>query len=383
MLIDRPMRRQLNILFLTQEDFLAGSTYSVFFLALGLAERGHSVYVAARPESLLSQLCEGTPITFLPLQLKSRFDLKAIGEIKRWVKDHKIDVINAQSSKDRYASVFSRWIYSLNVRVVHTRRQRSLSIGGPFQNLVYVNGTDRIVAVGSGVKESLVIGGIPERHIELIHNGTPKYKYQSLEDEYVDQLRKKFEITPDDLVIGCIARRKHQDELLRSLDKLGRPAKVILVGIQTDKELDLIIERFKIPHKIYFEGDVPSNKALNYLRLFDVYALCSTTEGLSQSIMEAMYMGVPVVATDASGNNDLINDGVNGHLYSHGNHDQLAKYILSLSTRGSKRDLIIENARKTVVEKFAIENTVRKYETLFENLTTESRVSHSRKFQPG
>ncbi|MGE0590824.1 MAG: glycosyltransferase family 4 protein [Cyclobacteriaceae bacterium] len=378
------MKRQLSILFLTQEDFLAGSTYSVFFLAQGLAERGHSIYVAARHESLLHRLCEGTQITFLPLHLKSRFDLQAISQIKQWVREFKVDVINAQSSKDRYASVFSRWIYSLNVRVVHTRRQLSLSIGGPIQNLVYVNGTDKIVAVGSGVKQSLISGGIPERHIELIYNGTPEHKYRTIDKNYVHQLREKFKISPDDLVIGCIARRKHQDELLRSLDNLGRPAKVIFVGIQSDEELELIINKFKFSHQVFFEGDVPSERALNYLKLFNVYALCSTTEGLSQSIMEAMYLGVPVVATNASGNNDLISDGENGLLYEHGNINQLAEHILTLSTSGQRREWMIDRARKTVMEVFNIDNTVKKHETLFHNLTTESRkVSLSRKFQPG
>ncbi|MEQ8364964.1 MAG: glycosyltransferase family 4 protein [Cyclobacteriaceae bacterium] len=369
------MKQQLNILFITQEDFLAGSTYSVFFLARGLAAKGHRVFIAAREDSLLDHLATSARIEFFPITLKSRFDIKAIRQIKTVVKTYHVDVINAQSSKDRYVSVLSRWIYQLDTKIVHTRRQISLSVGGPLQNLFYVNGTDKIVAVGNGVKKSLEQGGVPEKHIKVIFNGTPAEKYNSLSEKHLKKLREKFDIKPNDLVIGCISRRKLQDQLLSALDHLDKPAKVILVGVIEDEQLKRIIKGFKLPHQVFFEGNIPSSDAINYLPLFSMSVLCSVTEGLSQSLLEAMYMGIPVIATKASGNTDVVIDGVNGFLFENGNLNELAHKITELDEDKLLWQRLSSEGRRTVKNSFTIEKTVSNYENFFIDLVSESEHS--------
>jgi len=370
----------LRILFLTQEDFLAGSTYSVFFLARGLSQRGHKVYVAARKDSLLNRLCDEAGLRFFSFEPKSRFDLRSMRQIRKWVSSTDIDIINSQSSKDRYLSVFSRWIFNLPVKVVHTRRQLSMSIGGPLQNLVYVNGTHKIIAVGNGVKQSLKKGGVPDHHVKVIYNGTPESKYQNISIEKINQLKAKFDIKEDDLVIGCISRRKQQEQLLQSLNYLNRPAKVILVGIEQDDQLKSIIQEYTIPHQVYFEGHVPSEQALNYILLFRIYVLCSVTEGLSQSLLEAMYLKVPVIATNASGNNDLIDDGVNGLLFENNDVKQLAKKIERLERDEVLRMAFTEQAHRKVLNQFTIEATLGHYERFFYDLKQEEGISPYRPF---
>jgi len=365
----------LRILFLTQEDYLAGSTYSVFFLARGLSQRGHKVYVAARKDSLLNKLCDEAGLHFFFFEPKSRFDLRAMLQIRSWVSSTDIDIINSQSSKDRYLSVFSRWIFNLPVKVIHTRRQLSLSIGGPLQNLVYVKGTHKIIAVGNGVKESLKKGGVPDHHVKVIYNGTPQNKYQNINRGNVNQLKARFNIKDGDLVIGCISRRKQQEQLLQSLNYLSRPAKVILVGIEQDDQLNSIIKQYTIPHQVYFEGRVPSEMALNYILLFRIYVLCSVTEGLSQSLLEAMYLKVPVIATNASGNNDLIDDGTNGLLFENNDVKQLAEKIEFLDREEAISMTFSELAHRKVLSQFSIEATLFHYENFFYDLKQEESLS--------
>lgn len=298
-------------------------------------------------------------------------------QVKSIVQTHQIDVINAQSSKDRYVSVLSRWLFQLNTKIIHTRRQISLSIGGPLQNLVYVNGTDKIVAVGHGVKKSLERGGVPEKHIKVIFNGTPLEKYNSLSERYLNKLREKFDIKPNDLVIGCISRRKLQNQLLGALNYLNKPAKVIFVGIKEDDQLRAIINGFKLPHQVFFEGIIPSSEAINYLPLFNMSVLCSVTEGLSQSLLEAMYMRIPVIATNASGNTDVVKDGVNGFLFENNDLYELAHKITELDEDKLLWQRISSEGRKTVKNFFTIEKTVSNYENFFTELVTESDPSWS------
>ena len=121
----------MNILFLSHSGGYAGSTYSITYLAKGLAERGHTVHLCCPEQTILAHNLEGTAVTVHPLSFRTgRFpSLKAAREVARIVRTCDIDIMNAQSSPDRYVSILARWFYRLDVSVVHTRRQTPLSSG--------------------------------------------------------------------------------------------------------------------------------------------------------------------------------------------------------------------------------------------------------------
>ncbi|MBX2900459.1 MAG: glycosyltransferase family 4 protein [Cyclobacteriaceae bacterium] len=359
--------RALNVLLITQEDYLAGSTFSVSYLAKGLQQRGHKVVVVARPDSLLQKQVAGTGVVFKPLVIRSRFDWKAIGQLKTIVLKFGIQIVNAQSSKDRYVSVLARWVFRLPVLVIHTRRQVAQSIGGFLQYLFYVNGTDRIVAVSHGVKKSLVRKGIPQNHVQVIFNGTPREKYQ-LSQQVTENLKSKLKITASDVVVGCVSRRKNQEQLLLSLNYLSFPVTVIFVGIAEDDELRALRKQLILPHKLHYAGEVPGAEVLHYFKLFSCMVLCSVIEGLSQSLLEAMYLGVPVIATAAAGNLDLIEHQKNGLLYSDKDYAGLALQIQSALNNPALRSTIISGGITTASDTFSIDRTLQQYEEFYAHL---------------
>lgn len=358
----------MNILLITHLGDIAGSTNSISYLARGLAEKGHNVYVGCRKESLLFQLLSGSKAHLLPMTFSGRFDLKNIKQVRDAVRKYDIQLINAQSGYDRYSTVFAKWLFGLNVKLVHTRRQLSKSMGGFFQNLVYVKGTDKIVAVSESVKISLARGGIPNYHICVIFNGTPREKYENVDERLTERLKTKFKIKPGDIVVGCISRLKNQEQILRSLRVVKQKVKVIFVGIDQQPGWEDVIQSFQVDHEVYFTGLVPSEKVLSYYGLFDIKILASTIEGLSQSLLESMVLGVPVIATNAGGNPELIEDGVNGYLFEDGDISKLAALIDKLARDKSLRANIAVEGKKTAKEKFSIENTILGYEKLFEEL---------------
>jgi hypothetical protein len=245
----------LRILIITQEDFLTGAMFSVSFLAKSLQEREHSVWVAARENSDLHAQIKKLGIPFLAITISSKLDRNAIQQLRAWVHAYGINVINAQSSKDRYVSVFARWLFQLPVTVVHTRRQVSLSVGGFPQNLIYQGGTDKVVAVSYGVKRSLVAKGMSRHHIRVIRNGTPSYKF-TVSPLYASRLREEYQIKPGDWVIGCIARRKKQEQVLLALREIEHPVKVFFVGFEEDDQLRSL--RSGLHHTIFYPGSLPA-----------------------------------------------------------------------------------------------------------------------------
>jgi glycosyltransferase involved in cell wall biosynthesis len=362
----------MNILITSEYAGMAGSTYSTFYLARGLAERGHQVYVACPSGSLLHQLLQNSKARHIPIHIRHKLDRQSIRHLASIVRQYQIDIIDGQSSKDRYTTILARWMYKLPVKLVHTRRQLALSMGILGQSWFYEKGTDKNIAVSEGVRQSLIRIGINPSHIEVIYNGTPKDKYERLDPAKTAALREKFGIEAGEFVIGCVGRKKEQLQLLQAVARLERAVKVIFVGIETEKAYQDVIATFRQPHQVFFEGRVDNPDLLNYYPLFDIKVLPSTIEGLSQALLEAMAMKVPVIATNLGGNGELIEEGMNGYLFENGDIDQLSRLILQLMDAPDLRKKMGTYGRHTALEKFSLENTILRHEQLFERLLATS-----------
>ncbi len=356
----------MKVLFLTHQGDLAGSTNSIFYLADGLAQRGHQVFVGCRRESLLYQLLKDSTAEAVAMTFRGRLDLDNMKQIRDIVLKEGIDVINAQSSLDRYTSGLSRWIFRLPVALIHTRRQMPKSTGLFLQNWYYTASTSCIVAVSGGVKSALVSLGIPSDHIKVIKNGTPKSKYVLEDQALAVQIRERLGLPGRAVVIGCISRRKNQEQLLEAYANLKSDVWLVFVGIEEDdglKEIELSPEQRS---RVIYTGMVPREQVLYYHQLFTMEVLASTMEGLSQSLLEAMALGIPVIATNAAGNPDLISHGQNGLLFEDGDIMGLADSIERLINDKEIRQSLITQGRKTALEEFEIERVIDRYETLFE-----------------
>lgn len=357
----------MNILFLTYQGDMAGSTNSILFLAKGLADRGHNVFVGCRKESLLYKLILNTRAIPVEMVFKGRIDLENIRCIRDLVIQKKIQIINAQSSLDRYTSILSRWLYKYDVKIVHTRRQTPKSSGGWLQRKFYVKGTDSIITVSKALKRTFVKKGFPESHIQVIHNGTPTGRYKTISPVKTENIKKKFKIYKNDIVVGCVSRHKRQYQLIEALKYLPDHYKVIFVGIEKDK-LQEQIERLKPNQTIHFAGRVNGKEVLDYYSIFDVHVLPSITEGFGLVLVEAMALGVPVVGTASEGILDVIQDEENGLLFPDGDVIRLAEQIKRLIENKELRNKCIANGKFTALEKFSIENTLNQYELFFMNL---------------
>lgn len=357
----------MNILITTYQGGMAGSTQSIFYLAKGLASKGHQVYLGCRKGTWLEELATQDPnIVIVTMQMKKKFSLESIKEHRDVIKKYKIDIVNAQSSKDRYLPIFSKWLFGGDYKIVHTRRQKPASVGGFLQNFIYNNGADKIIAVSRGVQQQLIALGIREAKVEVIHNGLDVAKFKSIQPEIQKELKIQHQIKKEDVVLGCISRLKDQYQIIRALHHVKIPCTLILVGVK-EGEIDENTA-FEVPHRIIYTGTISNREALNYYGLFDVKLLASSMEGLSQSLLEAMALGVPVIATNASGNPDLIKQGQNGLLFEDNNTKGLAQAIEQVITDEALRLKLIENGKKTALEDFSISNTINNFEALFKQL---------------
>ncbi|MEM8526717.1 MAG: glycosyltransferase family 4 protein [Bacteroidota bacterium] len=357
----------MNLLFLTYQGDMAGSTNSIAYLSKGLAERGHRVVLGCRKESLLYQLVADSKVIRYPMTFKSKWNKESLQQIKKAVEKFDIQLINAQSSKDRYLSIFAKWKYKLPIKIIHTRRQTPKSVGGFLQNWFYVKGTGKIVTVSEQLKNTFIQKGIPAEHLHVIYNGIPKAKYKQYSEEKVAALRQKFGLKSSDIVIGSISRLKKQEQIIRALPYLDEKIKVLFAGFEAGIFNKLIAE-LNIKNEIIYAGKIDGKEIMNYYPLLDLKILPSTMDGFGLALVEAMGMGVPVIGTRYEGIIDVLDAQRNGLWFEDGNIEELVAKIKQALYDKAIRKRLIANGLQAAHEHFTLEETILNYECLFKGL---------------
>lgn len=146
------------------------------------------------------------------------------------------------------------------------------------------------------------------------------------------ELRRLLGIRPEDFVLiypAEFSRRKMQSVLLRAMTLLPEHTVLVLPGAGQELEsCKKLARQLGIAHRVRFPGYVAD--IVPWYEMADAAVSSSRSEGLPFHLMEAMYFGLPVVASDAKGHTDLICHRENGLLYPRGDWEQCAAQILRL-----------------------------------------------------
>lgn len=174
------------------------------------------------------------------------------------------------------------------------------------------------LAASSVVKQSLIYCGIKPTQIKILPYGVDVEKFAPV--KHIDKSDKLTMI-----FVGQINRRKGLHHLLRCVRELRDKVDVVLVG-GINLALDLYKE-YKDDKNITFAGFVDRDQLKAYYTHADVFVLPSLSEGMSLAGLEAMALGMPILCSDHSGINDLVEEGKNGYVFETGNLDDLKKKI--------------------------------------------------------
>ncbi|MEL7336983.1 MAG: glycosyltransferase, partial [Planctomycetota bacterium] len=181
-----------------------------------------------------------------------------------------------------------------------------------------------------------------------------------------DSSRQWFHADDHSLKIICVGRMTHEkghDVLLRSVASLDRPAQLLLVG---DGPRRQSIERsamdLGIESKTHFVGVVPN--ACPAIAAADVLVLPSRYEGMPNAVLEAMVLGVPVIATTAGGTATLLRDGECGIAVSPDDVNQMASAISNFELTAPETIQRIEKARQMMLRQYDIRHRLSAVQSL-------------------
>ena len=223
-----------------------------------------------------------------------------------------------------------------------------------------------------------------KERIVHISNGVDIYKNFNPEligSDVKEQLKKELGIDQDDIVIcfiGRLVREKGIFELLESFNTLKkgqRNVKLLIIGETLTSERDqntkhLLKEMFNNPDIIVvgFRTDISQ-----LLSISDIFVLPSYREGLPRSIIEAMAMKKPIIATNIRGCREEVVHGENGFLVEKQNALQLYEQLELLIDQDELRKQFGENSRKIVEAQFNEEIVIQKQYEVFNRLKSSSK----------
>ncbi len=234
--------------------------------------------------------------------------------------------------------------------------------------------SDRFVAVNQAVVRELAAAGVPTGRIARIPNGVETSR-SSLETTY--QLHDPVRL----IFVGRLHEQKGVDVLLRSLSQLRvlRPEERLSLRLVGDgpfrARLVSLAQQMGVSANVEFVG--ARDDVAELLDGSDVFVLPSRAEGLSNALLEAMSIGLPVVASRIPGNEDVIDHDHNGLLFTANDPTALASELMRLIDDARLREAIGRRALLTIEERFGMSRVARHYIQLYEELMLAYRIQVS------
>jgi glycosyltransferase involved in cell wall biosynthesis len=143
--------------------------------------------------------------------------------------------------------------------------------------------------------------------------------------------------------------------LLRTLCAMHE-VQFLVAGYGLDAAMDQhivdFLERHTLRQRLEITGPLPHHQMVHALRRMDLYVNTAYQEGMPNGVLEAMACALPVVATDADGTPDLVQDGVTGYLCSMGDLDALVARCSTLITQPTLRQRMGQAGRLRVQQHF-------------------------------
>jgi len=239
-----------------------------------------------------------------------------------------------------------------------------MPLTSPAELLAVGLSADRTIAVSRAVARALRRRLHPGARLRVVTNGIDLARVDARPGEAdLTAARAALGDLAGRPVVLVLARRKDQHVLLRSLAALERPVVVACVGVEPDAELRAAEQTVPARHRVVY---VPfTDRPLAFCHLARVSALPSRIEGLSIALLETMALGLPVVASDAGGNPDLITSGDTGMLVPPLDPDAWARSLARVLDGAEFAARIARRGRELVRREFTLERTAERTEAVY------------------
>ena len=313
------------------------------------------------------------------LDMRGRFDFRVVNKLCEVIRSRQIDVIHTHGYKSDILGLLAA--KRAGIRCVSTPHGFSGNVGFKLATFIRI-GTymlryfDKVVPLSEELMGDMQRFNVPAAKTAFIRNGVDLKEI----DAALASLPEHKRLDTDPRIIGFIGQmipRKGIPDLLEAFDQLHQQSPDLRLQLIGDggqrQELESQAAGQSSVSAIEFLGF--RSDRLELLSKFSLFVMTSSLEGIPRCMMEAMAVGIPVVAYDIPGVDQLVEHGKTGLLAPFGDKAALAACCKQVLDDPNLANTLSENAREMVHLRYSAARMANEYEALFRTLTGKNKLA--------
>lgn len=308
---------------------------------------------------------QGICFTPVPVAKYERFDLfrivRCFWHLKKALQRHSYDLIHTHGYlADILGFLASR---SLKIPIISTchgfiNENCKLAFYNHLDRMVLRRFT-KIISVSKSIRDELIHKGVGGDLITVVEN-CPETNHP--ERDHLtsrNSIRTENNFGPQELVLGYVGRLSSEKGISYLIEAIALPecralpVKLLVIGEGPQRAaLETLAKSLDVADRVVFTGF--QNNIDEWLTALDILVLPSLTEGSPMVLLEAMYRGLPCIASAVGGIPGIIKSGVDGILVAPGEPGEICAAVCSLSADAEKRSSLSGNAKQKIALEYNI-----------------------------
>jgi glycosyltransferase involved in cell wall biosynthesis len=366
----------------SQFSSTGGAEIQARTLSTGLVERGWTVRVIALADDAgVDEFLPGIQVSRITVPNVPRLAglflmLQFARHLYRERNGYQIIHVHIMKTMAFVASVVGKFLGKkviLKVSGIDELEQTTLSernSNSPFYKLLNwgCRRADVIIAISQRTANRLRACGYSESQVVYLPNGVDVNRFAPTGNPSHNRKAIGADASHVAIFVGRFAPEKGLYDLLEAwaIVRQAFPNSLLcLVGDgRLRRGLEAVVRADRFLHGgVHFAGE--SKRVQDFLAMADCYVCSSFEEGLSNTMLEAMAAGLPIVSTAVSGAEDVIEAGKNGFVVPVGNSEELAGAIKKVLSDLSQAKIMGQCSRAKALERFDLARVLDRYEDLY------------------
>jgi glycosyltransferase involved in cell wall biosynthesis len=333
--------------------------------SLGMIRRGYRVMIAAPADSVIFRKAGEAGITVLPVVFRKTNPL-SIFRTASLIDRERPDIINTHSSSDSWVATIAAKISRTRPSVIRTKHL-STQVGSSLSaRMIYTILPDAIITTGEEIRNNMIKAGVPAEKIVSIPTGIDIDRFDPAKVHTIF-CRQGFSVG----MIGVLRSWKGHQFLIEAIPSILEripDAIFYIVGDGPQRpHLDKIIAESPFKRRIVLTGhreDVPEIMASLDIIVHPSFA----NEGVPQTILQALAMAKPVIASDAGAIKEVVINGKTGILIEPRNAGQIAAKVIELHNSPALMASLGQEGSRLVKKSHSVELMLDKLAALYKKL---------------
>lgn len=359
-----------NVLYFIYGLGEGGAEHQMLQLAKRMKESGHyRVHIACllrtgdllnEAEQIVGEKVPGFPIT----SFYNRTMLVQLRRFARYLRENEIEIVHAQDFYSNIFGMIGAALAGVPARIAFKgETEFSRSPGQRFAERCAFRLAHAVIANAEAVRNRMIREGVAAEKLVTIYNGIDLQRVAPSEGQRREEVLAGFGLPYESprRFVTIVANIQHPVKdhpmFLRAARRVRAAipdAAFVIAGQGELKDsLQAYAAELGLLEDVFFIGRC--DRVGDLLGISEVGVLSSKAEGFSNSILEYMAAGLPVVATDVGGAREVVSEGETGYLVTSGDDVAMGEHIISLLREPDRARLMGERGRQIVAEKFSWE----------------------------